>query len=405
VSQFPLEKVFTTLEGDSVFWIDRRVSPAFDMQLLADFPVYPNVLGKLQAISTDEVEKYQWFWFLEQTFPPEEFLFRHDQKNPKLRQARDDEFRYWVGRYPKTNLSASRCVKHIPRIPPWKHFVKEKKGGVARQSLVVQDSLADVGHSEFLTTRIEILNPVLKGPDVHGTHILSVVLKNKEFFNESSVHLVPIEVLPSGRIELKAVIEGLLRIEKLLQSEPLSQAPRILYLGYVFESLEAHAPVGKHPLFEVLRRVLDFDVAVVAPVGNRVTLAQGQRLSYPVDFPWPIQQTRGVFVPVGASDLCSQLAWFSKRPKQLSQFFTAPGERIYAAFPHEDYGFLSGTSQAAAQVASFLSVLSAQFPSYTMEQVVSRAYQGGLAIQDNPSKSIGYFINDFENRKNKSLAY
>jgi subtilisin family serine protease len=48
----------------------------------------------------------------------------------------------------------------------------------------------------------------------------------------------------------------------------------------------------------------------------------------------------------------------------------APGERIFSTLPQNDFGFMTGTSAAAAQVAAVLAMTSAQFPDVEMKTQV-----------------------------------
>ena len=76
----------------------------------------------------------------------------------------------------------------------------------------------------------------------------------------------------------------------------------------------------------------------------------------------------GIMLPVGALDVCSRPAWFSQLASNEQGYVVmAPGERIFSTLANKDYGYMSGTSAAAAQVAAILALTAYQYPDVDMK--------------------------------------
>jgi hypothetical protein len=160
-----------------------------------------------------------------------------------------------------------------------------------------------------------------------------------------------------------------------LKSKGKAMSPSIVYIGATIESNISGIEPETDAIIEfraLILKLLEFNTIVVAPSGNtrRIDLGNEDKLSSKVNIlnDYFGKNTKlhlpGRIVLTSASDFCNTVAFFSKKyADEHNVVWVAPGEKIQSTLPGNEYGFMSGTSQASAQLAVLFSVLSHKFSS------------------------------------------
>ncbi|MCA2961216.1 MAG: S8 family serine peptidase [Silvanigrellales bacterium] len=361
--------------------------------------VFENARGFLQSLpqrTLDPSVSLQWHNFSWPSLLLDRFPLSLDQSTPGLRMRRVDEFLFWMPRdfLPDSlpqDTAMSACPAHQPSSMHvnrlWGYFDDDALlgGTVLLQDGSVDRSHADLGEqgkrissrskeSTAEKSNVEKSN-VEKRPSsllsAHGTHVAGVMAARRNDFGVTGVAPgLEVEVFPLKEgdgfsVELADVLAGLSSIEKrLAESSSGSRAarkaprsaPRTVLLSALFEDDVVHLTTRGTPLRDALESLLKHDVAVVVPAGNGTPVSR-LAATLPSALTPFLEGRKGILVPVAASDLCSGRAWFSRvAPLASGTLLFAPGERIFSTLPNGDYGYLSGSSQAAAQVAAVLAL-------------------------------------------------
>jgi len=323
----------------------------------------------------------QWF---------ERFPLTVDQKFGNATMNQNEETLYWkdssrtTGKALQTSFS---CPLASPTTPStfrlWDSTISTS--GQHLGELLLSDSMVDTKHRDLINT-VEV-SQVKKGEvlpaDAHGTHVAGVVsaLRN----GEGVVGVIPglkIRLFPLPLRELKEgpritgddILSSLDAIHSVLLAQPPTQEKgnRVVLLSWSLFENDGIDQGYLETLRAKLIQILQHDVAVVVPAGNFEAgrSEQGGRV-FPAAWAQELREQRGVLLPVASLSYCSRPSWFSNfAVNDLGTVLFAPGERIYSTLPNNDYGFLSGTSASAAQVAAVLSMTAFQFPDVEMKTQV-----------------------------------
>lgn len=382
------------------------------------FPLAPlgsTILGRLQAMNVPPIQDgglaLQWHllswpnpWF-------DRFPLTIDQNMTAKKATSDDEFGYWMGvpskgSAPKHNSVA--CPQANPHTPStfriWDSAISNP--GHHLGELILSDSLVDVEHTDLK----EIVSIVPTGaepalnPDAHGTHVAGILgaVKNGEGVVgvvpglQTKLFPLPIRNTRSGpRIEGKVVFDSLDAIiaSLIAGSSNGTMPPRVVLLSWAFFESDGLSRDFVDGLSYRIRQLLEYDVAIVVPSGN---LENGRFESadkvYPAAWAGQFRDLRGSLLPVASSDVCSRVAWFSNLVgNDLGTVLIAPGERIYSTLPRNDYGYMSGTSASAAQVAALLAMTSAQFPDVEMKTQVHTLLRTAMPLSNLEGERIVSF--------------
>lgn len=361
------------------------------------FPVsleLPGIQGRLQAMSVRPLEDngvaLQWHLFSWPNSWFDRFPLTVDQNLASARGLQREEAAYWRGsaRQPgRSGFAYGTCEENHPATPSsfriWDLALTNP--GLHLGELTISDSLPDVTHPDLAgVVQLKPRQSEKTFVDLHGTHIVGITsaLRNGQgvvgVIPGLRVHLSPIELhfTKSGpRISGESALAALDEIHASLVSSRLAslRPPRVILLSWAFFESDGLDAAFIDALEVRIRKILEFDVALVVPSGN---FEGGRYKSSGKVFPamWASQMAdlRGSLLPVGSSDICSQASWFSNLASNgLGTVLVAPGERIFSTIPGHDYGFLSGTSTAAAQVAAVLAMTSARFPDVEMKTQVN----------------------------------
>lgn len=362
------------------------------------FPVtleLPGIQGRLQAMNVRPLEDngvaLQWHLFSWPNSWFDRFPLTVDQNLSSARGLQREETTYWGGsvrQQGRWGFAYGTCEQSHPATPSsfriWDLALT--RPGLHIGELTVSDSLPDVTHPDL--AGVVQLKPreghQTTPADTHGTHIVGITsaLRNGQgvvgVIPGLRVHLNPIEVhfTKNGpRISGESALTALDELHASLVSTRLAslRPPRAILLSWAFLESDGLDSAFIDALEARIRKILEFDVALIVPAGN---FESGRFKSsgkvYPAMWANQMADLRGSLLPVGSSDICSQASWFSNlAPNSLGTVLLAPGERIFSTITGHDYGFLSGTSTAAAQVAAVLAMTSARFPDVEMKTQVN----------------------------------
>gem|GEM_PF-627088 len=385
------------------YWLAHGLSvTAARTRLSETYAVFADSEGRLQAVqavqpqrSIDPSVPLQWHNFGWPSLLVDRFPHTLDQNTVGLREKHGDEFVSWArGRAPRATHLADKIAPACPAHQPaslhvnrlWRtEGIEEALSG----RVILHDGPIDSAHGDLQGAIVPLggngeplpySSASLLGP--HATHLAGVMAARR---NDSGVtgvapaltveaHTVTGQRSGFG-VALSDVVQGIARIERRVKQlaavSPAEREPAVVLLGYAFDEDVVHNTARGTPLRDALEILLSHDVVVVVPSGNAENETRNEPALPAVLAPF-FEGTRGVLLPVSASSLCSERAWFSRRANLASgvEVF-APGERIFSTLPGSDYGTLSGTSQAAAQVAAVIAVGARLAPSLTARSLVA----------------------------------
>ena len=230
-------------------------------------------------------------------------------------------------------------------------------------------------------------NNDVEGPDaLHGTHvggIVGAVRNNGIGMNgvADNVKLMSVRAVPDGDERDKDVAAAI--------RYAVDNGARIINMSFG----KGFSP-EKSLVDEAVRYAAKHDVLLVHAAGNSA-LDTDEENNFPNDqyekktgfflFRWlkkPGQAKN--WIEVGALSYKKEedmIAPFSNYAQENVDIF-APGMRIYATLPDNEYQYLQGTSMASPVVAGVAAVLRSYFPTLTAEQVKSIIMESGVFMDE-----------------------
>jgi hypothetical protein len=321
-----------------------------------------------------------------------------DQNLKSARSVQTEEQAYWTiqgkpsSRVPENPIV---CPQANPLTPApariWDSAILNAGHYVGQ--VWVSDSMADLDHPDLRgVIQVKSENVSLK-PDTHGTHVAGLMsaLRN----GDGVVGVVPgLKILlhplnlyltrQGPRIQGSEVLETLDEMfgSLVAQSQEGITRNRVILLSWSFFESDGITQPFLAELETRIKRILEHDVVLVVPSGN---IEKGSKQSnsevYPSAWASRFRDSNGVLLPVSSLDFCSRPSWFSQLAQnEFGTVLSAPGERIFSTFPESDYGFLSGTSTSAAQVAAILAFTSQQYPDVEMKTQVQTLLRTSLPV-------------------------
>lgn len=224
-------------------------------------------------------------------------------------------------------------------------------------------------------------NNDVTGPDaLHGTHVAGIIAANRDNgvgINGVSAYakIMAIRAVPNGDEYDKDIYFAI--------KYAVDNGAQIINMSFG----KKYSP-HKSKLDEIFKYAADHNVLLVHAAGNYAN-NNDKRDNYPNRyFASPNSQSElKNWIEVGASsryNTSSIIANFSNFGKDSVDIF-APGYEINSTSPHNTYTVLSGTSMAAPVVAGVLSVLMAQAPNKSSEQIKQLVLKSG---RDKSSMSV-----------------
>lgn len=367
--------VYVPIGGDM-----EKVRSAFDPAKL-----YPNTVVHLQSLAgaafsaeKDPREVMQWFHTDWQHGMAGRFPLALDQRYPSLLLQKTDEHRHWIRNAGNlVPFAGDACFGHDPltsRTFFAQNWVVQQQRDRLDGFVIVHDSTPDFLHSDLRGLVSGLLSSdFIQTPEDHGTHSAGLIGAARNQIGVAGVapgvpmRFLELKAVESGVITFRDVIPQLAKLRDFLEDVRSQHKTRprtqVILLSYAAEVNDLR---DGEPLRLVIDDLLsEHDVFIVVPAGNR-SLPKAVAPSWFVPAAWASpsaeagQRTnwKGTLFPVGATDVCSQPAWFSNKAVQSnSRAYYVPGQSIYSTLPNDDYGFISGTSAAASLTAGLAFVV------------------------------------------------
>ncbi|TXK72623.1 S8 family peptidase [Mesonia sp. HuA40] len=241
------------------------------------------------------------------------------------------------------------------------------------------DGRAIVGDDPYDITDVNYGNNDVDGPDEkkedakHGTHVAGIIAaerNNNIGMNgvAKNVKIMALRAVPDGdeydkdiALAIRYAVDNGAKVINTSFGKYFSQDPE-----WVTDAIKYAA---KH------------DVLIVNAAGNDATDLD-TKMVYPNDQkPGESQEISNNFLTVGASNYAygdKLVASFSNYGKQNVDVF-APGTKIWATTPLDQYEYLQGTSMAAPAVAGVAALIRSYYPKLTAAQVKQVIMQSGLS--------------------------
>ncbi len=244
------------------------------------------------------------------------------------------------------------------------------------RSTIVKDNYNDVTEKFYGNTDVQ-------GPDAtHGTHVGGIVgaIRGNEFGGEgvaTNVRLMSVRAVPDGDERDKDVANAI--------RYAVDNGASIINMSFG-KGFSTHKDI----VDEAVKYAAKKDVLLVHAAGNS---AQNNDVTpnYPnanfakkTGFIFKKKRRAKNWIEVGALNYkkAPELAApFSNYGKKEVDLF-APGVRIYAPVPGNNYAPLQGTSMASPVVAGVAAVIRSQYPTLTAEQVKEAIMNSVTPVQD-----------------------
>lgn len=233
---------------------------------------------------------------------------------------------------------------------------------------IVGDNPGDLDDRNYGNNNVE-------GPDaMHGTHVSGIIAAVRgnnlgvDGVGGPNVRIMSIRTVPNGDERDKDVANAI--------RYAADNGASVINMSF-----GKSASPYKKAVDAAMKYAEKKDVLLVHAAGN-----DGKSLSltnnYPNDTYLGKKKTGKTWITVGASssNYDEELAApFSNYNKKYVDVF-APGHRIYATFPDDNYSAISGTSMAAPMVAGIAAMLRSYFPDLNAKQVREIILESALPV-------------------------
>ena len=217
-------------------------------------------------------------------------------------------------------------------------------------------------------------NPMFRQDDeIHGTHVAGIILAtndNGKGVNgvAKNVKLMSVRCVPNGDEYDKDVALGF--------KYAVDNGAKVINTSFG-KSYSMHADW----VHEAIKYAEKHDVLIVNAAGNDAANIDVDA-SFPNDAADLVHEISDNMITIGAmSENYNQdlLATFSNYGKLNVDVF-APGVKIYAPVPHNEYRFLSGTSMASPSTAGVAALIRSYYPELSAKQVKHILMNSGTQI-------------------------
>lgn len=369
-------------------------------------------LGRLQAMNVAPVQDgglaLQWHlmawpnsWF-------ERFPLTLDQNLQSARAVQNEERSYWsnAGKSGSRHSDLSQACPQTNPLTPSPSRIWDSamlNSGKHLGELWLSDSMVDHRHPD-LEGIVDVRGDSGKfKPDSHGTHVAGLMsaLRNADGVVgvvpglQLVLHPLSLTLTREGpRISGREVLESLdeMIVSLVAQDVRGEKKNRVILLSWSFLETDGVTPDFLESLEGKIRKLLEHDVVVVVPAGNfEKGRKQTNQNVYPAAWSGRFQDSNGSLLPVASLDFCGRPSWFSNlAAHETGSVLMAPGERIYSTLPNSDFGFLSGTSASAAQIAAVLAFTAQQYPDVDMKTQVQTLVRTSLPLAFNSERLLSF---------------
>lgn len=218
-------------------------------------------------------------------------------------------------------------------------------------------------------------NNDVEGPDaMHGTHVSGIIAAVRgnglgvDGVGGPNVRIMSVRTVPNGDERDKDVANAI--------RYAVDNGASVINMSF-----GKSASPYKKAVDAAMKYAEKNDVLLVHAAGNdgkKLTLTN----NYPNDTYLGKKKTGKTWITVGASSANydeNLTASFSNYDKKMVDVF-APGHRIYATFPDDNYSAISGTSMAAPMVAGIAAMLRSYFPDLKAKQVREIILESALPV-------------------------
>lgn len=221
-------------------------------------------------------------------------------------------------------------------------------------------------------------NNNVMGPDkkeiLHGTHVAGIVAQTRENGKggdgvATNVQLIVVRAVPDGDEYDKDVALGI--------RYAVDNGAKVINASFG-KSFSPH----KQWVFDAIKYAEQKDVLIVHAAGNDAKDIDYND-NYPNDSEDKLTEIADNLITVGALnyEYSSKLvARFSNIGKINVDVF-APGVKIYATTPNNEYQYLQGTSMAAPNVAGVAALIRSFYPKLSAKQVKHILMDSGLSVE------------------------
>ena len=215
------------------------------------------------------------------------------------------------------------------------------------------------------------------GPDkeeiLHGTHVAGIVaqVRNNKIGGDgiaNNVQILTVRAVPDGDEYDKDIALGI--------RYAVDNGAKVIN-GSFGKAFSPH----KQWVYDAIKYAESKDVLIVHAAGNDAKDIDKED-NFPNDSDDKVTEFADNMITVGALNYeygTNVVADFSNYGKLNVDVF-APGVKIYASTPNNDYQFLQGTSMAAPNVAGVAALIRSYYPTLTAKQVKHILMDSGTAI-------------------------
>ena len=235
---------------------------------------------------------------------------------------------------------------------------------------VVGDNPEDIKNTKYGDNNV-------MGPDkeeiLHGTHVAGIVaqVRNNKIGGDgiaNNVQILTVRAVPDGDEYDKDIALGI--------RYAVDNGAKVIN-GSFGKAFSPH----KQWVYDAIKYAESKDVLIVHAAGNDAKDIDKED-NFPNDSDDKVTEFADNMITVGALNYeygTNVVADFSNYGKLNVDVF-APGVKIYASTPNNDYQFLQGTSMAAPNVAGVAALIRSYYPTLTAKQVKHILMDSGTAI-------------------------
>ncbi len=235
---------------------------------------------------------------------------------------------------------------------------------------VVGDNPEDIKNTKYGDNNV-------MGPDkeeiLHGTHVAGIVaqVRNNKIGGDgiaNNVQILTVRAVPDGDEYDKDIALGI--------RYAVDNGAKVIN-GSFGKAFSPH----KQWVYDAIKYAESKDVLIVHAAGNDAKDIDKED-NFPNDSDDKVTEFADNMITVGALNYeygTNVVADFSNYGKLNVDVF-APGVKIYASTPNNDYQFLQGTSMAAPNVAGVAALIRSYYPTLTAKQVKHLLMDSGTAI-------------------------
>lgn len=337
--------------------------------------IYKKALEKYNTKYSEVIEnKKQLDFILTVDNSIKEFLKKEDYTLQDVKGIKTTDFLVNQHKDVMTRvLSKSSKADFDKQVKEYNEYVTSQLEHHLNKDLIARKLVGD-NHNDITETKYGNNNVI--GPDKkeakHGTHVSGIIVKSfgkNKNGNASDIQIMAVRAVPDGDEYDKDIALAI--------RYAADNGAKVINTSFGKE----FSP-KKEWVFEAIKYAATKDVLIVNAAGND-TYNIDEIPVYPNDADYANStELADNFLTVGALNYvygADILAEFSNYGKVHVDVF-APGVKIYATTPNNEYEFLSGTSMAAPSVSGVAALIRSYYPELTASEVKHILMDSGIKI-------------------------